>query len=91
MRVPRRPALPVALLLAGQFAALPLGHLAQRIGPDMHAADHVLVEHHHPARRDRPRGQLVVSGNAEPAHHEYVERRTQRPGYFVSHRHAARR
>ncbi len=74
-----------------QFVGLPLGDLAQLIGGDPQAAQHVVVDHHAPTAGQRSDGELLVARGAELADDERVQRRAQRVGHLVGDRNAAAR
>src|SRR5205814_8667030 len=58
---------------------------------DAQRADDLLVEHAHAAGRHGAHRELLVAGDAQLAHEEYVERRTERTGDFIRDGHAAAR
>ena len=60
-----------------------------RARAESHRPQHVAVLHPHPALADRTHGELGLEGHAQLAHHDDVERRPQRRGHLVRHRHPA--
>ncbi len=86
-----RPALPVGLFPAQELAALLLRHLLDDLGRNAQTADHVVVDHHHPAAGDRPHRQLLPTRHSQLADEEDVKRGTQSGGHLIRHRHPATR
>src|SRR5258706_397244 len=59
--------------------------------PDPHPHAASLMHPPPPATGDRAHRELLMSRNPELAHHEHVQRRVQRGGYLIGHRHPAPR
>ena len=84
-------AAPVGSLTTDQFAAFTLGDITELLRGDPQRAQHVVVDNHPSPTGQGPDGELFVPGRAELAHHERVERRTDRGGDLPGHRDAAAR
>ena len=74
-----------------QFATFTLGDITELLRGDPQRTQHVVVDNHPSPTGQGPDGELFVPGRAELAHHERVERRTDRGGDLPGHRDAAAR
>src|SRR5439155_15142446 len=61
------------------------------LGRDVQRLDQLLVENARAARRDRPERDLLVTGNAELAHEEDIQRRLELASDLEGNRHAPAR
>jgi hypothetical protein len=84
-------ALPVSLLTAQQFAALPLGYPLDDLRCYVQASDDIVIDDDYPATGDRPHGQLLAPRYAKLADHEDVEWSAEALRDLISHRHTASR
>ena len=85
----QRTALPVQLLASIELTHLHPRHGFEGVGRRPIPGHDFIVEHLHPAARNRAHCQLGVARHAELAHREDVERHMERCGHFIADGHAA--
>jgi hypothetical protein len=85
------PTAAVCGLAPDQLAALAFGDFTELLGCDPQRAQHVVVDHHTTAEGHGSRREFIVSGRAELANHERVERGAERRRHLPGHGAAAPR